>query len=96
MLEGAVDAGVRAGGTEPAPVGVADPEGGDVVLVGAADAEGAIEVSALAERPKIADIMSPKMLMTRLPVGLVHAQYQFALVKSIRDVFTRQEKENAS
>jgi hypothetical protein len=40
------------------------------VLVGAGDAAGAPEVSALAELPKIFDMMSPKMLMTRLPVEL--------------------------
>ena len=64
------DVGVRTGGTDSFPVDV-DPDGGVVVvLVGAGDAAGAPEVSALAELPKIFDIMSPKMLMTRLPVGL--------------------------
>ena len=74
VLDGAVDAdgaAVRPTGTEPDAVGVGDPDvGGVLVLVGAVEAEGAPEVSALAEPPKIFDIMSPKMLMTRLPVGL--------------------------
>ena len=65
VLEGAGEADVRTGGAEPAPVGVVEREGGGVVVLdGAVGAEGAPDVSALAECPKIFDIMSPKMLMT--------------------------------